>query len=85
LGDASYAVYLFHWASFPLVKPAVAYFGGGHIGLLMTMHVMAALFAGTAIHLTIELPITRWTSSLFGLRNQKNKTQEPAPALATSG
>src|SRR6185437_12097274 len=58
-GDASYATYLFHWASFGAMKPVAAIIGTDHVFLLVVLHILTATFSGIAIHLLIEGRLTR--------------------------
>jgi exopolysaccharide production protein ExoZ len=76
LGDASYAIYLFHWASFGAMKPIVAIVGPSHTNVLMVLHILTAVIFGVAIHLLIEKRITRFVQYLLGLT--------PPPVLATT-
>jgi exopolysaccharide production protein ExoZ len=79
LGDASYSIYLVHWASFGAAKPIVALITNQgqslplevQVALLMTIHIFIAILSGIAIHLTIEKPLLRWTQDRFGLTHRK--------------
>ena len=64
LGDASYAIYLFHWASFGALKPLVRLIPGYTVPLALA-HLCIAALAGVLIHLSIEKPLTRWAGSLI--------------------
>ena len=73
LGDASYAIYLFHWAVFGFVKPLTRLLGDshGHLGrivALMAAHIVVAVLAGIAIHLVIERPFMRWAKGALAQR-----------------
>ena len=67
LGDASFAIYLFHWASFGAMKPIARIIHDPN--LLMLGHIATAIIAGVAIHLIIEKPVTRVVSRWLGLRS----------------
>lgn len=64
LGAASYAIYLFHWASFGLTKPLAARLGetDGHparIAALIGADVLVAVVAGVVVHVLVERPFMR--------------------------
>jgi exopolysaccharide production protein ExoZ len=74
LGDASYAIYLFHWASFGLVKPLTALLGSQLnqpvvIVFLMFAHFLVAIASGIVVHLLIERPLLK---NLQGLAQNRN-------------
>lgn len=66
LGDASFAIYLFHWASFGAMKPIARVIQNPD--LLMVGHILTGIVAGVIIHLAVEKPVTRLVSSWLGLR-----------------
>lgn len=78
LADASYAIYLFHWASFGAVKPMSAWLGSTgvfsaspaalQVAVLMLLHVAVAIVSGLLVHRWIERPLVRVFQQLFGLR-----------------
>ena len=83
LGDASYAIYLFHWASFGAIKPLAAWLGpsGGQplqVALMMALHFLVAVLSGLAIHRWIEMPMLGWTQARLGLRRRPLGTGAPA-------
>jgi exopolysaccharide production protein ExoZ len=53
LGNASYAIYLFHWASFGAVKPVASHLLS-YVNTLMVFHIAVATLCGVLIHLLIE-------------------------------
>lgn len=62
LGDASYAIYLFHWSSFGATKPLVAYLSSSAgesatVAVLIISNFIVAVVSGIAIHLWIEKPL----------------------------
>ena len=62
LGDASYAIYLFHWASFGATKPLVAYLSSSAgeqstVAILIITNFIIAVISGVAIHLLVEKPL----------------------------
>jgi exopolysaccharide production protein ExoZ len=67
LGDASYAIYLFHWASFGAMKPVAAWIGTSYINSLMILHILTATIAGILIHLLIEQRLLWLAKRLLGL------------------
>lgn len=74
LGDASYAIYLFHFTSFGLLKPMAPWFNQfstSYLGTLLVILSYAAISvaSGVAIHLFLEKPLTR----IFG--NSTNATR----------
>lgn len=71
LGDASYAIYLFHWSSFGIMKPIVVYAGEDHVVALMVLHMLVAAVSGAAIHLLVERRITRFSQHVLGLRRRQ--------------
>jgi len=69
LGDASYAIYLFHLYAFAMPR----IFGlrpEGHIALYAIMIVVAAVAAGLSIHMLIERPLTAWLKRQSHTRSQ---------------
>ena len=65
LGDASYAIYLFHWTTFGLTKPLMARLGQtdghpGRIAVVVLADILLAVASGVAIHLIVEKPLMRW-------------------------
>ena len=66
IGDASFAIYLFHWASFGAMKPVARVIHDPN--LLMLGHIATAIIAGVVIHLVVEKPMTRLVSRMLGLR-----------------
>jgi exopolysaccharide production protein ExoZ len=64
MGDASYAIYLFHWGAFGAIKPLVAWFGPPpstlQVALLMAALIATAVLSGIAVHLWVERPILLW-------------------------
>lgn len=71
LADASYAIYLFHWASFGAVKPLTRLIGPGWTDTLMVAHIAVALISGCIIHLTLEKPLLRVAQSALGNRTSR--------------
>ncbi|WMJ70873.1 acyltransferase [Stenotrophomonas sp. 24(2023)] len=65
LGEASYALYLFH----PLISPAVPEvlkrLGIDAPAVSMVLSVVAALVGASIIHVAIEKPVTRWLRPLI--------------------
>ena len=73
IGDASYAIYLFHWASFGAVKPMTNWLGmsvgqPSGVTLLMGAHISVAVVSGLAIHKWIERPFMHWAQSRLSRR-----------------
>jgi exopolysaccharide production protein ExoZ len=66
LGDASYAIYLFHWASFGALKPLVA-LAPDRLYPLLLVHIIFAIFSGIAIHLVVETRLINATKILLRL------------------
>lgn len=65
LGDASYAIYIFHWASFGMIKPLANFMGASvrhpfNVSILMLTCIAAATLAGVVIHLVIEKPLMHY-------------------------
>lgn len=91
LGDASYAIYLFHWASFGALKPLVHAFPQDQ-NLLILAHVIVGVNAGIAVHLVVEKRINslvkrlRVSPRLFrqseGQRTLVGETRVPACSIA---
>ena len=84
LGNASYSIYLFHWASFPVLKPFVERLGSDEHGpvsvtVLVAAHVVVAAAAGVAIHISIEKPLTRWLKRRVGRRRSTGAIAEASP------
>ena len=71
LGDSSYAIYLFHWASFGALKPFAPWIGQQNVAALMTVHVLTAIAAGIIIHLMIERRATTWAKRILGLSEHR--------------
>jgi exopolysaccharide production protein ExoZ len=88
LADASYAIYLFHWASFGAVKPMAAWLGGlgafsgrsstVQVTVLMLLHIVVAVFSGLLVHAAIERPLLRVSQHVLGLRPAGSPTRVPA-------
>lgn len=75
LGDASYAIYLFHWSSFGALKPLLAWLGNDansdmQIAFVMTLHIMIAALSGLAIHIFVEKPLTKAIKFALGFWNR---------------
>ena len=77
LADASYAIYLFHWASFGALKPVTAWLQGEHgpgsspgaaTWPLMALHILVAVCSGLLVHRWVERPLCRWAQGRLGLR-----------------
>ena len=69
LGDASYAIYLFHLFAFAM--PRIFGLGPeGHIALYAIMLVAAAVAVGLSIHMLIERPLTAWLKGQSQMRSQ---------------
>ena len=77
LGNASYAIYLFHWASFGAMKPIAARIGAEHIHILMVLHILCATVAGVLIHLLIEKRLSAGANGLLRVRLLKDETRHP--------
>ena len=80
IGNASYAIYLFHWASFGVVKSWATFVhrweGDGlstpvAIAVLMCSHFACALITGLLIHRLLERPMLRVAEGLFSLSRTK--------------
>ena len=76
LGEASYAIYLFHWASFGLLKPLAAALGPfgeqfNLVTILMILHIVIAALCGIVIHVFIEKPLLKLSQRLFGIAQAK--------------
>ena len=71
LANASYAIYLFHWASFGAVKPLGLLIHQSD--LLMIAHILMAIVSGCLIHLLVEKRLTRYANWLFGLGQKKER------------
>jgi exopolysaccharide production protein ExoZ len=88
LADASYAIYLFHWASFGAVKPIAAWltridaYSAGpqalQVTVLMLLHLTVAIVSGVLVHLWIERPLVRVAQQALGAR----QATRPAAAAA---
>jgi exopolysaccharide production protein ExoZ len=76
LGNASYAIYLFHWASFGAMKPIAALIGPSYVNTLMVLHIFTATVSGVLIHLLIEKKLLTLAKRLLGL----NRKVELIPA-----
>ncbi len=72
LGDASYAIYLFHWASFGLAHPVAAKLTAltnqslqpfALTALLISLYLSIAVISGIFIHLFLERPFSRHASN----------------------
>lgn len=62
LGDSSYAIYLFHWASFGAVKPLTMYLSSSKgepitVAILIIANILVGVISGIAIHMMIEKPL----------------------------
>lgn len=62
LGDSSYAIYLFHWASFGAIKPLTAYLHSSRgepetVAILIVANILVSIMSGIIIHLIIEKPL----------------------------
>jgi exopolysaccharide production protein ExoZ len=66
LGNASYAIYLFHWASFGLMTPVGRVVHNPHV--LMLGYITTAVVTGVIIHLVVERPLTNKISQWLRLR-----------------
>jgi exopolysaccharide production protein ExoZ len=80
LGEASYAIYLFHWSSFGVMKPVTRLIGPDQVALLMLGHVAVGIGAGLAIHLLLEKRLTALASRLL-LSEGTSRPQLAAPAV----
>jgi exopolysaccharide production protein ExoZ len=69
LGSASYAIYLFHWASFGAIKPIAVRFPG-YINALVISYVIVATICGVLIHLLIEKRLSALAKGLLGLNRR---------------
>lgn len=79
LGNASYAIYLFHWAAFGALKPFSGLVGSRQVAVLMVAHVLVAAVAGVVIHLVLERRLNLLASLLLGL---STRTPAPPPSQA---
>ena len=77
LGDASYAIYLFHWPSFGAVKPLTALLGPEWITTLMVAHILTAAVSGCLIHLVIEKRLTQAANIWLGLKPRRKLAYAP--------
>lgn len=69
MGDASYAIYLFHLHVASAACVLLHKLAPGMAGPLVTpIVVVIAFIGGVAIHLVIERPLVRWTARLEGPR-----------------
>lgn len=68
VANASYAIYLFHWAAFGAVKPLSAFLGSAWVSTLMLAHILTALAAGVLIHLLVEKPMTGALQARYAAR-----------------
>lgn len=87
LGDASYAIYLFHWASFGATKPLVTFLASSAgepttITLIILANLFVAVISGIAIHLLIEKPILKKMKYVGKIETiAKNLKQSQIPLL----
>ena len=84
LGNASYAIYLFHWTGFAALKPWVGHLGavGGSLPEMVAVMIalgLAACLLGVALHLWVEKPITRWLKLHFGRRPSADSLPGASP------
>jgi exopolysaccharide production protein ExoZ len=80
LGDASYAIYLFHWASFGAFNPVARLIGPDQVTMLMLGYIATGIVSGVLIHLLIEKPLTPIASRVMGLKRHIDKPPRAAPA-----
>jgi exopolysaccharide production protein ExoZ len=70
LGDASYAIYLFHWASYGALKPVFSIFepdpgNALMVAVMFILHLLMGILSGIAIHLLVEKPLNGWVRKAF--------------------
>lgn len=73
LGDSSYAIYLFHWASMGALKPLVALAAGGYLYPLIAAISAFAVISGIAVHLVIEKRLIFFAKKILGLESQSGR------------
>ena len=80
IGDASYAIYLFHWAAFGAANPIAdrvrLMLDGGLpswliITIMMSLYILIATLAGVVVHRLLERPLMRGAASWFAGRRMR--------------
>jgi peptidoglycan/LPS O-acetylase OafA/YrhL len=79
LGDASYALYLFHPLILPVVPVALRRIGVENYTLSVVICVIVALIAGVLVHLLIERPLTRMLKARLEARPATRLSPTPMP------
>jgi exopolysaccharide production protein ExoZ len=83
LGNASYSIYLFHWASFGALKPFVPV-DGSYLYPLMLLHVGFATIVGVLVHRIVERPIMGVAKSVLRL-DRSVHLMPPSPVTSDCG
>lgn len=71
LGDASYAIYLFHWASFGAVKPLAPHLS---ITALNLVTIATGIVSGCIIHKLVEIRLTNVAKGLLFGASEKSRS-----------
>lgn len=67
LGDASYAIYLFHSHVISAILGVLARHAKGlPIGAVLLICILSSILAGIAVHKVVEVPLVRWAKSFSG-------------------
>jgi peptidoglycan/LPS O-acetylase OafA/YrhL len=76
LGDASYALYLFHPFVQAVIPTALQRIGVENVMVCVLLNVIAAIAIGAAVHVVLERPVTRLLKN--GLMRQFQRAQAGA-------
>ena len=69
LGDASYAIYLFHWASFGAAKPLAPYL---NVTALNLVTIATGIVSGCIVHKLVEIRLTEVAKGLLLSGSEKS-------------